>query len=71
MKTNVNEPTLTYKYGNNEKESPQAPDMFNPKVSAQTCGIIQKVYETKQNTTLGLIKSVVGGFSEIQSKMSK
>ena len=51
--------------------APQAPDMFNPKVSAQTCGIIQKVYETKQNTTMGLIKSVVGGFSEIQPKMSK
>ena len=27
--------------------SPQAPDMFNSKVPPQTCGIIQKLYETK------------------------
>ena len=31
--------------------APQAPDRFNPKVSEQTCGIIQKLYETKQIET--------------------
>ena len=45
--------------------APQARDMFNPKVGAQTCGIIQKLYETRQNTNMRLIKSVVGGFPKI------
>ena len=45
--------------------------MFNPKFGAQTCGIIQKVYETRQNTNMGLVKSVVGGFSKIEPKTSK
>ena len=33
-------------------ESPQAPDRFNPKVTVNTCGIIQKLYETKHIETM-------------------
>ena len=45
--------------------SPQAPDRLNPKVSEQTCGIIQKLYETKQIETMTFVKSVMGYFSKI------
>ena len=51
--------------------SPQAPDRFNPKVSAQTCGIIQKLYETKHTETMTFGKSVMGHFSKIEPKTSK
>ena len=50
---------------------PQAPDMFNPEVGEQTCGIIPKLYETKHKSNMRWIKSVVKGFSKIQPKMSK
>ena len=50
---------------------PQAPDRFNPKVSAQTCGIIQKLYETKHIETMTFGKSVMGHFSKIEPKTSK
>ena len=51
--------------------APQAPDRFNPKVSAQTCGIIQKLYETKHIETMTFGKSVMGHFSKIEPKTSK
>ena len=51
--------------------TPQAPDRFNPKVSAQTCGIIQKLYETRHIETMTFGKSVMGHFSKIEPKTSK
>ena len=51
--------------------SPQAPDRFNPKVRVQTCGIIQKLYETKQIETMTFGKSVIALFSKIEPKTSK
>ena len=51
--------------------TPQAPDRFNPKVSEQTCGIIQKLYETKHIETMTFGKSVLGHFSKIEPKTSK
>ena len=51
--------------------SPQAPDKFNPKVNLQTCGIIQKLYETKQIKTMTFGKSVIAHISKIEPKMSK
>ena len=51
--------------------TPQAPDRFNPKVSVQTCGIIQKLYETKQIKTMTFGKSVIAHISKIEPKMSK
>ena len=53
------------------RDSPQAPDRFNPKVSEQTCGIIQKLYETKHIETMTFGKSVMAHFSKIEPKMSK
>ena len=44
--------------------SPQAPDRFNPKVRVQTCGIIQKLYETKHIETMTFGKSVMAHFSK-------
>ena len=54
-----------------EHYSPQAPDRFNPKVRVQTCGIIQKLYETKHIETMMFGKSVIALFSKIEPKMSK
>ena len=51
--------------------TPQAPDRFNPKVRVQTCGIIQKLYETKHIETMMFGKSVIAFFSKIEPKMSK
>ena len=51
--------------------SPQAPDRFNPKVTVNTCGIIQKLYETKHIETMTFVKSVMGHFSKIEPKTSK
>ena len=51
--------------------APQAPDRFNPKVSEQTCGIIQKLYETKHIETMTFGKSVMAHFSKIEPKTSK
>ena len=51
--------------------TPQTPDRINPKVSAQTCGIIQKLYETKHIETMMFVKSVMGHFSKIEPKLSK
>ena len=51
--------------------TPQAPDRFNPKVSEQTCGIIQKLYETKHIETMTFGKSVMAHFSKIEPKTSK
>ena len=51
--------------------TPQAPDRFNPKVTVNTCGIIQKLYETKHIETMTFVKSVMGHFSKIEPKMSK
>ena len=51
--------------------SPQAPDKFNPKVNLQTCGIIQKLYETKQIKTMMFGKSVIAHISKIEPKTSK
>ena len=51
--------------------APQAPDRFNPKVRVQTCGIIQKLYETKHIETMTFGKSVMGHFSKIEPKTSK
>ena len=51
--------------------APQAPDRFNPKVRVQTCGIIQKLYETKHIETMMSVKSVMSHFSKIEPKMSK
>ena len=50
---------------------PQAPDRFNPKVTVNTCGIIQKLYETKHIETMTFVKSVMGHFSKIEPKTSK
>ena len=50
---------------------PQAPDMFNPKVRVQTCGIIQKLYETKHIETMMFVKSVIALISKIEPKTSK
>ena len=52
---------------------PQAPDRFNPKVTVNTCGIIQKLYETKHIETMTFVKSVIviGHFSKIEPKTSK
>ena len=47
-----NEFILTSHYLTNHILPPQAPDMFNPKVSLQTCGIIQKLYKTKHNINM-------------------
>ena len=41
--------------------TPQAPDRFNPKVTVNTCGIIQKLYETKHIETMTFVKSVIHG----------
>ena len=54
-----------------EHKSPQAPDRFNPKVSEQTCGIIQKLYETKHIETMTFGKSVMAHFSKIEPKTLK
>ena len=51
--------------------SPQAPDRFNPKVRVQTCGIIQKLYETKHIETMMFVKSVIALITKIEPKMSK
>ena len=51
--------------------TPQAPDKFNPKVRVQTCGIIQKLYETTQIKTMTFGKSVIALFSKIEPKTSK
>ena len=51
--------------------TPQAPDKFNPKVSLQTCGIIQMLYVTKQIKTMTFGKSVIALFSKIEPKTSK
>ena len=51
--------------------APQAPDRFNPKVRVQTCGIIQKLYETKHIETMMFVKSVIALFSKIEPKTSK
>ena len=48
--------------------SPQAPDRFTPKVPVNTCGIIQKLYETKHIETMTFVKSVMGHFSKIEPK---
>ena len=53
------------------QETPQAPDRFNPKVTVNTCGIIQKVYETKHIETMTFGKSVMAHFSKIEPKTSK
>ena len=54
------------------KYSPQAPDRYYLKVSVQTCGIIQKLYETKHIVeTMIFVKSVMAHFSKIEPKMSK
>ena len=53
------------------RTSPQAPDRFNPKVRVQTCGIIQKLYETKHIETMMFGKSVIALFSKIEPKTSK
>ena len=53
------------------QETPQAPDRFNPKVTVNTCGIIQKVYETKHIETMMFVKSVMGHFSKKEPKTSK
>ena len=53
------------------QETPQAPDRFNPKVTVNTCGIIQKVYETKHIETMMFGKSVIALFSKIEPKTSK
>ena len=50
---------------------PQAPDRFNPKVTVNTCGIIQKLYETKHIETMTFGKSVMAHFSKIEPKTSK
>ena len=47
------------------------PDRFNPKVTVNTCGIIQKLYETKHIETMTFVKSVMGHFSKIEPKTSK
>ena len=52
-------------------QTPQAPDRFNPKVTVNTCGIIQKLYETKHIETMMFVKSVMGHFSKIEPKTSK
>ena len=57
--------------GNGLQIAPQAPDRLNPKVSAQTCGIIQKLYETRHIETMTFGKSVMGHFSKIEPKISK
>ena len=51
--------------------APQAPDKFNPKVRVQTCGIIQKLYETTQIKIMTFRKSVMALFSKIEPKTSK
>ena len=51
--------------------TPQAPDRFNPKVRVQTCGIIQKLYETKHIETMMFVKSVIALISKIEPKTSK
>ena len=51
--------------------SPQAPDRFNRKVTLQTCGIIQKLYETKHIDSMTFGKSVMGHFSKIEPKTPK
>ena len=51
--------------------APQAPDRFNPKVRVQTCGIIQKLSETKHIETMMFGKSVIALVSKIEPKMSK
>ena len=53
------------------QETPQAPDRFNPKVTVNPCGIIQKVYETKHIETMMFVKSVMGHLSKIAPKTSK
>ena len=63
-------PPPWHQEGNNNI-SPQAPDRFNPKVSAQTCGIIQKLYETKHIETMTFGKSVMAHFSKIEPKTLK
>ena len=49
----------------------QAPDKFNPKVTLQTCGIIQMLYETRHIKTMMFGKSVMAHFSKIEPKTSK
>ena len=51
--------------------APQAPDKFNPKVTLQTCGIIQMLYETKHIETIIFGKSVMAHISKIEPKTSK
>ena len=63
--------TLDRSQVNISSVSPQAPDRFNPKVRVQTCGIIQKLYETKHIETMMFGKSVMGHFSKIEPKTSK
>ena len=41
-------------------------DRFNPKVTVNTCGILQKHIET-----MTFVKSVMGHFSKIEPKTSK
>ena len=50
---------------------PQAPDRFNPKVTVNTRGIIQKLYETRHIETMMFVKSVMGHFSKIEPKTLK
>ena len=57
--------------GTSRHKAPQAPDRFNPKVRVQTCGIIQKLYETKHIETMMFGKSVIALFSKIEPKTSK
>merc|ERR1712079_262327 len=49
---NYVDPMLTF-----IKMPPQAPDRFNPNVRVQTCGIIQKLFETKHIETMMFGKS--------------
>ena len=56
---------------NEEGNPPQAPDRFNSKVTVNTRGIIQKLYETKHFETMMFVKSVMGHFSKIEPKTLK
>ena len=61
----------TWTWNPGELCSPQAPDRFNSKVTVNTRGIIQKLYETKHFETMMFVKSVMGHFSKIEPKTLK